>query len=150
MLRLNWNIFNGFYDWYGTKSALAVARKRRTEMDTLRILLIEETEKTWASYKSEKERARHYAEAAKHATQTRDMYIEQFNMGQRTLLDVLTAENEVFTSFQQATGSSMNEIANMYRLLALGGELIFGFNLKSTDMHVDTDTSFWIWKKPAL
>jgi len=150
MLRLQWNIFNGFYDWYDTKSNLATARQRRNEMEETRILLIEETEKTWASYRSEKERAKHFAMAVDQGTQTRDMYVEQFNLGQRSLLDVLDAENEVFTSSQQYTNCSLNEIANMYRLLALGGELTFGFGVKSADLHVDTDTSLWIWKKAEL
>ena len=150
MLRLNWNIFNGFYDWYETKNLLATSRQRRHEMDETRIALIDEAEKTWASFKSEKERARHYAMAVDQGTQTRDMYIEQFNLGQRSLLDVLDAENEVFTSSQQYTTCSMNEIANMYRLLAVGGELTYGFGVKDNVLHVDTDTSFWIWKKPSL
>jgi len=150
MLRLNWNIFNGFYDWYDTKSNLATARQRRNEMEETRILLIEETEKTWAGYQSERERAKHYAMAVDQGTQTRDMYVEQFNLGQRSLLDVLDSENEVFTSSQQYTNCSMNEIANMYRLLALGGELTYGFGVKDTDLRVDTDTSLWIWKKPTM
>ena len=150
MLRLQWNIFNGFYDWYDTKSNMATARQRRSEMEETRILLIEETEKTWASYISERERAKHYAMAVEQGTQTRDMYIEQFNMGQRSLLDVLDSENELFTSSQQYTNSSLNEIANMYRLLALGGELTSGFGVKDNALHVDTDTSFWIWKKAAM
>jgi len=150
MLRLTWNIFNGFYDWYDVKSNLATARQRRNEMEETRILLIEETEKTWAGYLSEKERAKHYAMAVDQGTLTRDMYVEQFNLGQRSLLDVLDSENEVFTSSQQYTSCSMNEISNMYRLLALGGELTYGFGVKDTDLHVDTDTSLWIWKKPSL
>jgi adhesin transport system outer membrane protein len=150
MLRLTWNVFNGFYDWYDAKSILATARVRRNELETLRIGLIEDSEATWANYKSEKERAKHFAEAVGHGTQTRDMYIEQFNLGQRSLLDVLDSENEVFTSSQQYTNCSMNEISYMYRLLALSGELTYGFGVKSADLHVDTDTSLWIWKKPAL
>jgi len=146
MLRMQWNIFNGFYDRNDIKAGLATARQRRNEMEETRILLIEEAEKTWANYKSEKERAGHFALAAEQGAQTRDMYVEQFSLGQRTLLDVLDAENEVFTSTQQQTNSTMNEIANMYRLLALGGELTFGFHVKPADLHVDTDTSSWIWK----
>ena len=149
MLRLQWNIFNGFYDWYDTKSNLATARQRRNEMEETRIMLIEETEKTWASFRSERERAKHYIMAVEQGSQTRDMYIEQFNLGQRSLLDVLDAENEVFTSSQQHTSSSMNEIANMYRLLALGGELTFGFAVRSADLRVDTDPNPWIWKKSS-
>jgi adhesin transport system outer membrane protein len=150
MLRLQWNIFNGFYDWYDTKSNLATARQRRHEMEETRIMLIEEAERTWAEYRSEKERAGHFIMAVEQGSLTRDMYIEQFNLGQRSLLDVLDAENEVFSSSQQHTTSSMNEIANMYRLLALGGELTFGFGVKNTDLHVNTDTSLWIWNRPSL
>ncbi|MCL1985481.1 MAG: TolC family protein [Betaproteobacteria bacterium] len=150
MLRLQWNIFNGFYDWYDTKSNLATARQRRNEMEETRILLIEQTEQTWANYVSERERAKYYAEAVEQGTKTRDMYIEQFNLGQRSLLDVLDAENEVFTSSQQYTNSNLNEVANMYRLLALGGELTAGFGVKDNVLHVDTDTSLWIWNKSTL
>jgi adhesin transport system outer membrane protein len=149
-LRVRWNLFDGFYNWYDTKSALATARQRRNELETLRITLIEETEKTWANYKSERERAKHYGMAVEQGTQTRDMYIEQFNLGQRSLLDVLDTENEVFTSSQMYTNSSMNEVANMYRLLALSGELPFGFGVRGTELHVDTDPHLWIWKKPVL
>jgi adhesin transport system outer membrane protein len=146
MLRGEWNLFNGLYNWYDTKSALATTRQRRREMEETRIQLIQETEKTWADLKSERERAKHFAMAVEQGTQTRDMYIEQFNLGQRSLLDVLDAENEVFTSAQQYTNSSLNEVGNMYRLLALGGELTAGFGVRAADLRVDTDRSFWIWK----
>ena len=145
MLRLQWNIFNGFYDWYDTKSGLATERQRRREMEETRILIIEETEKTWADFQSEQERTSHFLSAVEYGSQTRDMYIEQFNLGQRSLLDVLDGENEVFTSSQQHVNSSMNAIANAYRLLAIGGELIAGFGVKGQDLYVDTDTSTWIW-----
>ena len=146
MLRMQWNIFNGFYDWYDTKSGLATERQRRREMEETRILIIEETEKTWADLQSEQERASHFLSAVDYGSQTRDMYIEQFNLGQRSLLDVLDGENEVFTSSQQHVNSSMNSIANAYRLLAIGGELIEGFGVRGPDLYVDTDTSPWIWK----
>ncbi len=145
MLRGVWNIFNGFYDWYDTKSSLATERQRRREMEETRILLIEQAESTWAGYLSEQDRAKHYAVAVEQGTLTRDMYVEQFNLGQRSLLDVLDAENEVFTSSQQYTNSRMNEVGSMYRLLALGGELTAGFGVRPPDLYVDTDKSFWIW-----
>ncbi len=55
---------------------------------------------------------------------TRDMYAQQFVLGERSLLDLLDSENELFSSSLMLVTSSANEIAAAYRLLALDGELI--------------------------
>ena len=50
-----------------------------------------------------------------------DAYREQFDVAQRTLLDVLDAENELFVSKGQLVTSQVNETLASYRILALGG-----------------------------
>lgn len=45
-------------------------------------------------------------------------------MAQRSLLDVLDSENEVFQSSSQLVTSSVNEQIAAYKLMALSGNLI--------------------------
>src|SRR3546814_13346185 len=51
-------------------------------------------------------------------------YEQQFEVAQRTLLDVLDAENELFTSEGQLITAQTNEQLASYRILAVGGTLM--------------------------
>jgi adhesin transport system outer membrane protein len=55
---------------------------------------------------------------------TKDVYLEQFGVAQRSLLDVLDSENEVFQSSSQLVTSSVNEQIAAYKLMALSGSLV--------------------------
>ncbi len=139
MLRANWNLFNGGYDWFNVKGDKARARQTRQELNAQRDALAEETEATWAELLSAQEQARHFANAVDYSTKTRDMYLEQFNVGQRSLLDVLDSENELFSSSIQLVTAQQNVIAAHYRLLALGGGFLASFGLDRSALLVKTD-----------
>ncbi|MDL2317313.1 TolC family protein, partial [Desulfovibrio sp. OttesenSCG-928-A18] len=139
MLHANWNLFNGGYDWYNVKGDKARARQARQELSALLDNLAEETEATWAEYVSSQEQARFYANSVDYATKTRDMYLQQFNVGQRSLLDVLDSENELFSSSIQLVTAQQNVIAAKYRLLALGGAFLSSFGLDRGTLAVSTE-----------
>jgi adhesin transport system outer membrane protein len=139
MLRANWNLFNGRYDWYNMKADKARSRQIRQELNTQLDLLAEEAEATWAQLISAQEQAKHFADAVTFSTRTRDMYLEQFNVGQRSLLDVLDSENELFSSSIQLVTAQQNIIAAHYRLLALGGGFLANFGLDRSTLVVNTD-----------
>ena len=141
MLRGNWNLFNGGYDWFNVKGDKARARQSRQELSGLLDSLAEETTATWSQLVSAQEQARHFANAVQYSTKTRDMYLEQFNLGQRSLLDVLDSENELFSSSIQLVTAQQNVTAAKYRLLALGGDFLSAFNLDRTALAVKTDDS---------
>ncbi len=138
MLRASWNLFNGGYDWYNVKSDKARARQARIEITALLDNLAEETEANWSQLISYQEQAKFYTNAVQYATKTRDMYLEQFNVGQRSLLDVLDAENELFASSIQLVTAQQNVIASKYRLLTLGGGLLASLGLDRTTLVIDT------------
>jgi adhesin transport system outer membrane protein len=138
MLRAQWNLFDGGYDYYNVKGDKARARQTRHELAGLRDNISEETTATWSELLSAKEQAKFYGNAVQYATKTRDMYLEQFNVGQRSLLDVLDAENEVFSSSIQYVTAQQNVVAAEYRLLALGGELLPVFGIKPEGLAIDT------------
>lgn len=139
MLRANWNLFNGGYDWYNVKGDKARARQAKQEITAQLDLVAEETEATWAELISAQEQAKFYASSVDYATKTRDMYLEQFNVGQRSLLDVLDSENEVFSSAIQLVTAQQNVVAAKYRLLTLGGDFLASFGLNRGELVVATD-----------
>jgi len=65
--------------------------------------------------------AREYAETT---TKVRAAYQDQFGLGQRTLLDLLDSENELYTASSRYTEVRYTEEFSMYRVLANMGVLL--------------------------
>ncbi len=139
MLRGVWNLFDGFYDWYNVKGDRARMRQTKQQLNTQTENLARETAATWSSLISAREQSKFFAVAVENNTLTRDAYLQQFNVGQRSLLDVLDSENELYSSSIQLVTARLNEIAAQYRLKALGGEMLASFNIDKAGLNVDTD-----------
>lgn len=139
MLRARWNLFNGFYDWYNVKGSQARIRQANREIQGLRDDLSEETTVTWSNWLTAKEQSKFYNNAVVYNTKTRDMYLQQFNVGQRSLLDLLDSENELYSSSMQLVTSQLNEIAAQYRLMTLGGKVLGYFNVEKESLAIPTD-----------
>ena len=124
MLRLDWNLFNGMADYASMKADLARARQIRYEVLSLIDTLAEETKMTWNRYVSAVEQKTFYASAKRFALESRNAYLQQFQVGQRSLLDVLDAENELFSTSVLEVTAHADTVATQYRILALGGKLL--------------------------
>lgn len=139
MLNVNWNLFRGGYDWYNVKGDRARSRQAQNELLSQKDMVTEEVSATWSQLISAREQVKFFTDGVKYATRTRDMYLEQFDVGQRSLLDVLDSENEVYTASIQLVTAQQNVIAAQYRLLALGGDLLPIFDLDRTAIAINTD-----------
>lgn len=139
MLRGVWNLFDGFYDWYNVKGDVARLRQTKQQLNSQTDTLARDTASTWSALISAREQAKYFDVAVDNNTQTRDAYLQQFNVGQRSLLDVLDSENELYSSSIQLVTARLNEVAAMYRLKALGGELLAGLGVDRSGLNVNTD-----------
>ena len=126
---VRWNIFNSGADVAETKAARARVRQARQTMYSFVDDLKLEIETTWTQYLSAREQFKHYTDAIGFNTATRDAYEEQFMLGQRSLLDVLDAESELFNSSTQAATARGNILVGAYRLQALAGVLLRGLGI---------------------
>ncbi|GAB4231086.1 MAG: hypothetical protein Tsb0032_37320 [Kiloniellaceae bacterium] len=70
-------------------------------------------------------------------------YEQQFEVAQRTLLDVLDAENELFVSEGQLITAQTNEQLASYRILAVGGVLLETLGVSAPEQAVVEHKS-WI------
>jgi len=61
---------------------------------------------------------------------SRDAYVQQFSLGQRTLLDLLDSENEVFVSNQALVNAEYDELFAMYRIINSMGMLLHTMDVK--------------------
>ena len=130
---VRWNLFNSGADVAESKAPAARIRQSRRVlydyMDDLKL----NVEQSWTEYLSAQKQLEFYREAIEYNKTTRNAYEEQFVMGERSLLDVLDAENELFNSSTQAATALGNTLIAAYRMKALAGDLLPTFNI-STDM----------------
>lgn len=124
MVRARWNLYNGGSDTAAREAAAARKRQLTSDRQNQYERLSEEINATWSLHQAAVAQSQSYGEAVKFNDQTRNAYAEQFVVGQRSLLDLLDAENEYFQSSGQLLTTRVNEIIAVYRLLALSGELL--------------------------
>jgi adhesin transport system outer membrane protein len=126
---MNYNLFNGTRD----KALLQANAHRINESMDIRNnalrLLSENLALSWNAMENARlqtPRARDYAD---YSSQVREGYQQQFSLGQRTLLDLLDSENELFTANRRYTEVRYTEEFSMYRVLATMGNLLRTHNI---------------------
>ena len=134
-LVMRWNLFNSGADKAGTEAAESRTRMATETLYNFHDELALEIENTWTRYLAAKEQKKYYEEAIGYNTATRDAYLEQFKLGERSLLDVLDAESELFNSSTQYTTANGNVVVGAYRLYALTGMLLPELGIKEDPLY---------------
>lgn len=121
---VRWNVFNSGADLAERRAASARMRQSRQVMynyiDDLKL----DVESTWINYQAAQEQYNHYSKAIEYNKYTRSAYLEQFQIGKRSILDVLDTESELYNSATQAETARGNILVGAYRLSALTGNML--------------------------
>lgn len=129
MLRLRYNLYRGGSD----KARVAETRVQTLEamevMNRTQREIEESTRLSWNALETSRDRLPKLKAHAEATEKTRDAYAKQFNIGQRTLLDLLDSENELYTARTNYTDGQFVEMFARYRLLADEGRLIEGLGV---------------------
>lgn len=124
LLRGNINLFRGGIDRAARQEAVQRMHQARELRSQITNEQKEEARRSWFAYQASAQRVQQLEVAVKDLKETRDAYEQQFNIGQRTLLDLLDAENELFTARGQLLSADLNQLRSGYRLLASDGLLL--------------------------
>ncbi len=135
MLVMRWNLFNSGADKAGVKAAESRTRMSTETMYNFVDELALEIENTSTRYLAAKDQRKYYEEAMSYNTATRDAYLAQFELGERSLLDVLDSENELFNSSTQYATANGNVVVGAYRLYALTGMLLPELGIKEDPLY---------------
>jgi adhesin transport system outer membrane protein len=123
MVRMRYNLYRGGIDEGREKEA--IARKAETEQRKLRFerLVEEEARRSWSTMARSEARAEVLADEVVANGQVASTYREEFEIGQRDLLDLLDADNELFNSRTSLVTVEYSVLFSKYRLLATMGRL---------------------------
>lgn len=124
MLRMRYNLYRGGADQARRRGAAARESQSRALLVQAGREAEEQMLRSWNAFDLADERIAALKQAMVQAAATRDAYREQFKVAQRTLIEVLDAENEYFMAAGLLATGEANRLSAAYRLLATGGMLL--------------------------
>ena len=142
MLVVKKNLFNGGQD----RARIAEARHRADQVYyTLRNagrLLDKEIRLSWSAITSSRLRTIDLEQQLEENNSLVDAYIQQFDLGQRSLMDILDVQNEIFVTEATLVNERMIGTFNVYRVFSAMGQLHDVLGLALPDEAVmDADPS---------
>lgn len=133
MLRVRYNLFNGGADDARSASTAALASQAKDiHMNAYREVE-EGTRLAWQARESLKQQKGYMQQHVESSNQTVKAYKQQFTLGQRTLLDVLNTENELFEARKNYIGADYDELQAQYRILNATGKLLDSLRVVKPD-----------------
>lgn len=149
MLRFRYNLYRG-----GTDQARVAQRRIQTQeaievMNKTRREVEESTRLSWNSLMTSADRLPKLKAHADATEQTREAYAKQFSIGQRTLLDLLDSENELYTARSNYVDGQFVEMFARYRLLADMGSLVSALGVAGREEALVTGTAASGASEPA-
>lgn len=124
MLRVRYNLFNGGADDARSRSTSALySQAKDIHMNAYR-QVEEGTRLAWQARESLQNQKQFQQQHVEYSYETVRAYKQQFTLGQRTLLDVLNTENELFEARKSLISTQYDELFAQYRILNATGTLL--------------------------
>ncbi|OOZ35981.1 TolC family outer membrane protein [Solemya velesiana gill symbiont] len=131
MVRMRWNLYRGRKDEARTLETTRLINKAKD----IRLNAIRQAEEaarlSWASYQTTLEQLSYLRRHMESSQGTRKAYKKQFDIGQRSLLDLLDTENEVFESSSAYLKADYTHQFAQYRVLKSMGKLLAALDIQS-------------------
>ncbi|MCM8527514.1 MAG: TolC family outer membrane protein [Lentisphaeraceae bacterium] len=130
MLVVTWNIFRGGSDKAATAARLFEAQQGED-------LLLDEKRKiarnigvAWHDYKGILVELNYFLQHEKASKETMDAFKEQYKLNQRTLFDLLNAQNELFLASSRVIETNYSKLRAMYSIFANMGNVTTLFEVQ--------------------
>ncbi|WP_298771461.1 TolC family outer membrane protein [uncultured Shewanella sp.] len=124
MIRVKYNLFAGGKDLATEKKAAYNLSESKEIRQRAERQIVEGLSLAWNAYELLTPQKMFIKEHVIAAKETQLAYRQQFNLGQRTLLDLLDTENELFEARKSYLTAEYDEIISQYRLLNATGQLL--------------------------
>jgi outer membrane protein, adhesin transport system len=121
---LTWNLFDGFATSYRTKSLSEQFNRAQFDQQTAARQIRESVDRAFAAWRMGGERVAATRRQVEASQSLARQYEDEYTGGRRSLLDLLDAENAVFTSRFQLASVSAVQVFAAYQLLATMGRLL--------------------------
>ena len=142
MMMMNYNLFRGGADKAKVEEYTARYNAAIESENNIKRMIEEEVGRAWVARKASKISLDFYVESAAKASSVKEAYKAQYEIGKRTLLDLMNTESEMFQAKSTLIAGMYTVEQSDYRLLAVMGGILKLFNVTSpTEIKVKSDKS---------
>ena len=134
MVRVKYNLFAGGKDLAREKEAAYKVGEAKEIRQRAYRQVIEGVNLAWNAYEMLEPQKMYIRDHVIAAKDTQVAYSQQFNLGQRTLLDLLDTENELFEARKDYLEAEYDEIISEYRILNATGRLLESLRVTRPDV----------------
>lgn len=136
MVRLRYNLLNGGADQARLEQTGFLSEQAREEANIAIRDIERDVRLAWNALDNFSHQLPILEQRMNSAKQTREAYQQQFNLGQRTLLDLLDTENEVLTASTEYTNTYYNHLYACYWLAETMGKLLEQLELEAPEQAI--------------
>jgi adhesin transport system outer membrane protein len=124
MVRMRFNLFRGFRDQARKAETVHLINEAREIRNSTNRQVIESIRLSWMSYQAVLERIDYLENRVVETSDTALAYTKQFNLGKRSLLDVLDSEAEVINAKRDLLNAQFDGLNSQFRILNGLGRLV--------------------------
>jgi len=124
MAFISYNFFNGFSDSASKQKNITNIHKEVEIKNQLRRETIEGLRLSWAAYTKLTEQLVHLEDYKRFSKKTLNLYSKEYDLGRRSLLDLLSAQNDFIGSKSQIINTQYNLLFAQYRILDAMGIMV--------------------------
>ncbi len=124
MLNFRYNLFQGGADKARVSKDARLINEAKNRKEVTHRKVVKAVEIAWNAYESSSKRADFLQKYVNSTVKTRDAYEKQFRIGERTLLDLLNTENEIFSAQSENIKNQYENILAKYRVIDSMGILL--------------------------
>lgn len=123
---LTYNFFRGGADSDTIQKSISSIRREVETKNELQRETIEDLELSWSAYTMLSKQLEELQKYASSSEETVSLYKQEYDLGRRTLLDLLTAQNDFMNAKTQIVTAKYDLLSAKYRILDAMGLLVAG------------------------
>ena len=124
MVYLKYNLFNGGADKATLQKSISSIHKEVQTKNELRREVIEGLSLSWVAKEKLTDQLKHLQSYKKFAIKTLTLYSKEYDLGRRSLLDLLSAQNDFIAAKAQIINTEYSILFAKYRILDAMGTLV--------------------------
>ncbi|WP_345980703.1 TolC family outer membrane protein [Sulfurimonas sp. HSL3-2] len=124
MAYLKYNFFNGFSDEANLQKSVSKIHQEVQSKNSIRRQIIQNLNQAWISYEKLKDQLKNLRDYKTYSLKTLTLYSKEYDLGRRSLLDLLSAQNDFIGSKSQIINNEYNLLLAKYRILDAMGQLV--------------------------
>jgi len=139
MVQMRYNLYSGGRDKARSRQTAHLVNEAKDVRNNTYRQVVESMRLAWTAYETASDQVDFYQEYVEASTRTRDAYVRQFQLGKRTLLDLLDTENEVYTAQRKRLNANYDYLFAKYRVLLALGSLTSQLQVAQGSIDADDD-----------